>query len=54
MQIDSNTSNVIIRSQSNFQVEVHPLIIMNISDHGLRALYTEPNRKRVLGVILGK
>lgn len=27
---------------------------MNISDHELRAKYTEPKRKRVLGVILGR
>ena len=27
---------------------------MNISDHELRTKHTEPRRKRVLGVILGK
>lgn len=33
---------------------MHPLVIMNISDHGLRAVHTEPKRKRVIGVMLGK
>lgn len=43
-----------VKSQSNFSVQVHPLVILNMQDHGIRARYTEPNRTRVLGVVLGK
>ena len=33
---------------------VHPLVVMNVSDHCNRAKYIEPKLTRVLGVLLGK
>lgn len=33
---------------------VHPLVVMNVSDHCNRAKYVEPKLYRVLGVLLGK
>lgn len=56
MEIDTESATVgaVAKSQSNFSVHVHPLVILNMQDHGIRARYTEPNRSRVLGVVLGK
>ena len=33
---------------------MHPLVVMNVSDHCNRAKYIEPKLTRVLGVLLGK
>jgi hypothetical protein len=35
-------------------VDVHPLIIMNCSDHCNRARYIEPRQDIVIGVLLGR
>jgi len=42
------------KSQTSLKVEVHPLVVMNVSDHCNRAQYIEPKLTRVLGVLLGK
>ncbi|CAG0903419.1 unnamed protein product [Cyprideis torosa] len=40
-------------SQPSFAVQLHPLVIMNISDHWTRIKAQEGSSKQVLGVILG-
>ena len=53
--MEINSSNQIIsKSQSSLRVKVHPLVVMNVSDHCNRAKYIEPKLIRVLGVLLGK
>ena len=55
MQIDTGSAvATVAKSSSNIAVQVHPLVILNVQDHGIRAQYTEPKRTRVLGAILGK
>lgn len=55
MDINSSSTNQIIsKSQSSLKVKVHPLVVMNVSDHCNRAKYIEPKLTRVLGVLLGK
>lgn len=44
----------IIKSQNNLSVQVHPLVVMNISDHCNRSKYIEPKQTRVIGALLGK
>ena len=56
MEIDTSAKTVgkVAKSSSNQSVHVHPLVILNMQDHGIRARYTETERTRVLGVVLGK
>ena len=54
MDINSAANQLITKSQSSLRVMVHPLCVMNVSDHCNRAKYVEPKLYRVLGVLLGK
>ena len=56
MQIEEPNKPVatVAKSSSNVVVHVHPLVILNVQDHGIRAQYVPPKRTRVLGAILGK
>ncbi len=36
-------------------IQIHPLVVMNVSDHLTRARYQNPQQKvRVIGALLGK
>jgi len=51
----SGTANQKIgKGSSNLIVKVHPLAVMNVSDHCNRAKYIVPKLTRVLGILLGK
>ena len=47
-------SNQILKATTDLKVQVHPLVVMNVSDHGTRAKYIQPVQNRVFGVVLGK
>lgn len=49
-----SSGNPIVKAKTDLKVQVHPLVVMNVSDHSTRAKYIIPVQKRVLGIILGK
>ena len=55
MQIESEESQVGGKGGSGLSISLHPLVIINISDHSTRFQCLNGGKmKRVLGVLLGK